>query len=166
MSESLPTESDFLEDHGCLDAQCAWKNFGGLTLDQAYERFCDNPLHYQEDFMFMGEPAFTFYFPVLDRYVREGIRDRDEDRFEYLSILRDVIWFHFAQSFDEEVVQERVRRRDLADEGRLRSQVVNLCEYILREVPSLYLGSRPCSQVSEEGVTLVWRGLLSLAKSD
>ncbi|HEY5040383.1 MAG TPA: hypothetical protein VIK53_00080 [Verrucomicrobiae bacterium] len=66
---SLPTEEDF---GGSLDAKSAWKNFGGLDLNLAYERFCENPLCYQEDFMFMEMAAFEFYFPVIDRFLREN----------------------------------------------------------------------------------------------
>jgi hypothetical protein len=64
----LPTERDFDPWHGNLDAQCAWRHFGGLTLDQAHARFRENPLGYQEDFMFMGPVAFAFYFPVIEDY--------------------------------------------------------------------------------------------------
>ena len=65
----LPTEKDF---GGCLDAKCAWKHFGGLDLNSAYKLFCENPLYYQEDFMFMGIVAFQFYFPVVDRFLRDS----------------------------------------------------------------------------------------------
>jgi hypothetical protein len=65
----LPTEEDF---GGSLDAKCAWKNFGDLDLNLAYERFCENPLARQEDFMFMETTAFEFYFPVVDRFLREN----------------------------------------------------------------------------------------------
>ena len=71
LQAKLPSEGDFDPYHGCLDAQCAWRNFGGLDLDSAYRKFCENPSYYQEDFMFMGPAAFTFYFPVVDRYLRE-----------------------------------------------------------------------------------------------
>jgi hypothetical protein len=38
MSVWLPTELDFDPLHGDLDAQCAWRNFGGLTLDEAHAK--------------------------------------------------------------------------------------------------------------------------------
>ena len=72
MSSNLPNESDFDPFDGCLDAQWAWKNFGGLELPEAYELFCENPLHYSEDFMWMGHAALAYYFPVLDQYLRAG----------------------------------------------------------------------------------------------
>ena len=65
-----PSEADFDPFGGCLDAQRAWRNFGGLTLEEAYVRFCEAPEVFQEDFMFMGSRAFHFYFPVIDQYLR------------------------------------------------------------------------------------------------
>ncbi len=66
----LPSQQDF-DPHGTLDAQSAWEDFGGLTLEQANAKFRENPIVYQEDFMFMGPNAFAFYFPVIDSYLRE-----------------------------------------------------------------------------------------------
>ncbi|MCY2989927.1 MAG: hypothetical protein NTY19_18955 [Planctomycetota bacterium] len=75
---SLPTESDFDPHGGDLDAQCAWRNFGGLTVEKAKARFNEAPEVYQEDFMFMGTNAFVFYFPVLDDYLR-NVPDQEND---------------------------------------------------------------------------------------
>lgn len=69
-SDSLPTERDFDPWNGDLDAQCAWKHFGGLTLSEAHAKFRENPLYYQEDFMFMGGRAFAYYFPVVEEHLR------------------------------------------------------------------------------------------------
>lgn len=74
---ALPAEKDFDPYQGCLDAQCAWKNFGGLSVEEAYSRFCENPLCYQEDFMFMGWKAFVYYFPVIEKFLNE-IEPEDE----------------------------------------------------------------------------------------
>lgn len=68
---ALPTEPDFDPFGGDLDAQSAWRTFGGLSVADALTLFRENPLHYQEAFMFMGGRAFVFYFPVLDAYLRE-----------------------------------------------------------------------------------------------
>ena len=75
---SLPSEYDF-DPFGCLDSRSAWDNFGELSLAQAYDLFLTNPLHYQEDFMFMGCRAFTYYFPVIDRYLRSTKYEDDWD---------------------------------------------------------------------------------------
>jgi hypothetical protein len=68
---NLPTEHDFDPYGGDLDAQCAWKDFGGLTLDEARRKFEENPDYYQEAFAFMGGKAFAYYYPVIDGYLRE-----------------------------------------------------------------------------------------------
>jgi len=55
-------KSPTVEDFVCkpipeqdLDGFHAWKQFGGLNLQKAYEKFCEHPLCCQEDFMFMGD---------------------------------------------------------------------------------------------------------------
>jgi hypothetical protein len=58
--------------YGDLDALTAWTNFGGLSRNAAYEKFCQLPSSYQEDFMFMGVAAFVYYFPVVERYILES----------------------------------------------------------------------------------------------
>lgn len=73
----LPSEQDFDPHGGDLDAQCAWRNFGGLTLAQAYDLFVSRPDIYQEDFMFMGSTAFEYYFPVIDCHLRDLPPDED-----------------------------------------------------------------------------------------
>lgn len=75
----LPGQVDFDPWGGCLDALHAWENFGELSLDQAYRLFVENPGYYQEDFMFMGPAAFDYYFPVIDRFLREFRRADDDD---------------------------------------------------------------------------------------
>jgi hypothetical protein len=71
---TLPTITDFTimnPPEQDLDGFAAWKNFGGLSLEEAYIRLCENPEARQEDFMWMGDAAFIYYFPVIDRYIRE-----------------------------------------------------------------------------------------------
>ncbi len=70
--EQLPRESDFYTHGGDLDGQHAWKCFGGLTLEQARQKFLGNPEFHQEDFMFMGGKAFAYYFPVIEEYLKSG----------------------------------------------------------------------------------------------
>ena len=65
-----PSRQDFDPHGGDLDAREAWKNFGGLGVPEAYEKFLSAPEIHQEDFMFMGARAFAYYFPVIDRYLR------------------------------------------------------------------------------------------------
>ena len=67
----LPDQKDFYKSELDPDGKTAWNNFGGLTIAEAYEKFCERPYTYQEDFMFMGYAAFVFYFPIIDKYIRE-----------------------------------------------------------------------------------------------
>jgi len=82
MADRLPTKDDFVPHSQNLDEVCAWEHFGGLNLDEAKERFSENALHYQEDFMFMGTNAFLFYFPVLDHYLRSAPDIENDDDYE------------------------------------------------------------------------------------
>lgn len=77
---SLPTERDFDPLDGDLDAQHAWRNFGGLTLEEAITKFREAPENHQEDFMFMGGRAFAYYFPVVERFLREDLAYVGDDR--------------------------------------------------------------------------------------
>jgi hypothetical protein len=69
--KQLPTEHDFDPYGGDLDAQWAWRNFGGVSLDSAIKKFREKPDCYQEDFMSMGGAAFAYYFPAIETYLLE-----------------------------------------------------------------------------------------------
>jgi hypothetical protein len=79
----LPTKADF-NPWGpyALDAERAWRNFGGLTLAETHSKFSENPCYYQEDFMFMGGKAFAFYFSVIEDHLRQGteVASEGDDR--------------------------------------------------------------------------------------
>jgi hypothetical protein len=78
-ADSLPTRSDFNPwGPGALDAECAWRNFGGSTLAEAHSKFRERPDVFQEDFMFMGGKAFAFYFSVVEDYLREVPDEENE----------------------------------------------------------------------------------------
>jgi len=79
-SPPLPTEQPFDPYDGDLDPQWAWKNFGGLTLEDAKVKFRKRPGIYQADFMAMGGKAFAFDYPVLDTHLRETGFVAPEDR--------------------------------------------------------------------------------------
>ena len=76
----LPGQSDFCRGLG-RDAGYAWLNFGGLSLEAAYQKFLEVPDTYQEDFMWMFPPAFEYYYPVVDRYLRSANVADDFHRF-------------------------------------------------------------------------------------
>lgn len=113
MTDSLPSEPDFDPCGNGLDEQSAWRNFGGLTLDEANKRFRECPEAYQEDFMWMGGRAFAFYFPVIDSFLRETTAvDEYDDRQAY--ILAHCIKMQFAGEVDPMVRNLAPRVLELA----------------------------------------------------
>ncbi len=76
-SSPLPTEYDFCP-RGGRAAEAAWKCYGNLTLEQAYQRLLSNPVENEEQFAHMGPVAFDYYFPVIDRFLR-GVDPRDQN---------------------------------------------------------------------------------------
>ncbi|MCA9013586.1 MAG: hypothetical protein KDB01_27735 [Planctomycetaceae bacterium] len=122
MSFSLPTELDFDPFQCDLDAQRAWRNFGGLTLDEAHAKFEECPESYQEDFMFMGGMAFAFYYPVIERFLRKTIAipaDLRGDRQSW--ILPQCIKNQFEGPGNVDVRQ-------------LRDSVLELCAFMIENV--------------------------------
>jgi hypothetical protein len=114
MTASLPNERDFDPSGNGLDEQTAWRNFGGLTLEEANRKFREAPEMYQEDFMFMGGIAFAFYFPVVDSYLRETSTPCDgDDRQAW--ILAHCINLQFAGDVDPQVKLLAPRVLDLAE---------------------------------------------------
>ena len=118
--EQLPGEKDFDPWGGCLDAQSAWKNFGGLTLADAYAKFCDRPEIYQEDFMFMGCGAFHYYFPALEAYLRGITSSGDGDDCE-----APIIGAAIEAQFDW---------RGAIISAPLRDRIAALCSFVLSHV--------------------------------
>ena len=112
----LPDERDFDPHGGFLDAQWAWKNFGGLTIEAAHLKFRENPLNYQEDFMFMGGKAFVYYYPVIDSYLRDTPEDNDGDDRESWILAHCI-----KAQFDVDT---------LADVRRLAPRVLELADFV------------------------------------
>lgn len=115
----LPTEKDFDPFEGNLDAQWAWKHFGGLSLEEAFNKFQENPLCYEEDFLFMGHKAFVFYFPVLDRYLRE-MREKPRVKRDSSSVrhIPQCIQFQFDDPVDAHLLS-------------IKKAVIELCDFML-----------------------------------
>jgi len=122
-----PKESDFDPDGGYPDAQFAWKNFGGLSVADAYTKFCERPGYYQEDFMFMGGVAFSYYFPVIERYIRDSRADADNDyEVDAIWILAHCTIGQFDDSNTRPV--ESLRPRILALIIHVRGNLSQYCE--------------------------------------
>ena len=122
MSTELPNETDFDPYHGDLDAQCAWRNFGGLSLDEAFKRFEECPETYQEDFMFMGGKAFAFYFPVIDRFLRKTIELPEAQRGDRQSWILP------------QCIKNQVEGREFRHVLYLREPVLGLCDFMLNNI--------------------------------
>jgi len=122
MSTDLPNATDFDPYHGDLDAQCAWRNFGGLTLRDASLKFEESPETYQEDFMFMGVRAFAFYYPVIDRFLRKTADLPEDQRGDRQSwILPQCIKYQLEGS-------------EFGDLLRLKQPVLALCDFMLDNI--------------------------------
>lgn len=118
MTTPLPTEPDFAPS-GALDERCAWRHFGGLTLEEAYGKFSSAPESYQEDFMFMGGKAFAYYFPVIDRFLRATVDIPITQRGDRQSWILPLC---ILSQFDG-------RNRKYV--SRLKPSVLDLCEFML-----------------------------------
>ncbi len=124
----IPEKSAYGARKGCLDEICAWENFGGLTLEQAYARFCERPDIYQEDFMFMGWTVFRYYYPVIETYLHEAqVKDEFEDTEAW--ILAKIIGHQW----------ENPRLRRSKD---LHQRLLNLCAYVKSHLNQYSLSPR------------------------
>jgi hypothetical protein len=140
-SNSLPNEQDFDLIAGGLDAQFAWENFGGLTLEEAYPKFSENPHYYQECFMAMGSKAFAFYFPVIEDFLRQPfVPGEDDDRQAWILAL---------------CIRNQFSDRGLPDVRHLIPRVIVLCEYVLANAEQF-----DPQQVEWARVDLAWHELL------
>jgi hypothetical protein len=100
MSIPLPSHDDF-NACGCLDAESAWRHFGGLSLAEAQLKFRENPEGFQEHFMWMGGKAFAFYFPVIECWLLESPELDAEDDERCAWILAKDIGMQFTDPIDE-----------------------------------------------------------------
>ena len=103
--------------HSC-DGEHAWQNFQGKDILEAGKMFLEMPDFYQEDFMFMGTPAFCYYFPILDRYIR-SLEATGPYECNSVWILSCCIGIHFDCGNTLSCIRE---------------EVIALCDYVLREL--------------------------------
>lgn len=125
--KEIPTESDFTWDGGPIrgfdpDVREAWKNFGGLSLEEAHAKFREKPRYYGEDFGWMGARAFAYYFPVIEDYLRS------EPECEH-DTLDEADWFAYC-------IQSRFED-SLPDVRHLKERVLSLCRLVL-DCPSRF----------------------------
>ncbi len=79
-----PTKRGF-GDWADLDVRSAWRDFGGLSVEEAAEVFIQNPFGRVEHFRWIAPEAFVFYFPIVLRYVTSGAAKGDSDTISSLA---------------------------------------------------------------------------------
>jgi hypothetical protein len=134
-TNSLPTERDFDPWNGNLDAQSAWKNFGGLTLDEAHIRFRENPIYFQEDFMFMGGKAFAYYFPVIESWLQD-VPDADSCDDNQASILAHCLKMQFEGD-------------NLTHVRHLAPRILHLAAFVLKNIRRFGADDRERQRVAD-----------------
>ena len=131
----LPDQRDFYQGKFDLDGRSAWRKFGGLTVDQAYEKFCENPLSCEENFMFMGNSAFIFYFPVIDKYIREKeLRIAFSDN-TYILCVGIELRLEKERRLAAGISRLRAKREKPLP-AHVHNQIINLCQFILESLES------------------------------
>ena len=81
---TTPRKKDFSP---CLDGECAWNNLGECIVEEAFAIFCENPMYYSGDYVHMGEVPFAYYFPVIDKFAREGALGEPFDERDMSTVL-------------------------------------------------------------------------------
>ena len=76
----IPNKSEWgTIEKGNLDAEWAFKQFSGKSLEDAEEMFRENALYYQEDLISMPSIAFNCYAPVFAKYILSDHSESDSD---------------------------------------------------------------------------------------
>ncbi len=153
---SIPTKEEFFaplpvpdDDSFSPDMKEAWSQFGGKSMDEAYEHFCDAPNSRPEDFMFMPEGGFRYYFPVLDRYLRNLSPMLEDSSFDYPRagwFIAHAIKMHFG-------CQE--------DMSGLHEPILALCDYVCAHLS--HLDFEP---VGQEEIRAAWADLRQKVADD
>lgn len=141
---TLPTVHDFTcsePPEADLDGYSAWTRFGGLSLAEAHAKLCECPEVYQEDFMWMGDRAFVYYFPVVDRYLRTVEASQELDQAAWI----------FAHAIAIHV------RTEPTPVNALHDRIEQLCSFVLAELARI--PDRPERTHSVAEVAVAWTGL-------
>ncbi|MGN6547170.1 MAG: hypothetical protein ACTHK7_19110 [Aureliella sp.] len=141
-SAKLPTERHFDPYEGDLDAQWAWKNFGGLTLDEAKAKFWERPEVYYEAFMFMGGKAFAFYYPLIDSYLRETPLLAPEDRDDRQAWILAQCIKHQFDGWNYPYVRH------------LKGKVIELCRFVRQNLSLFGADPEELNQIDEQWASL------------
>ena len=74
-----PSENDWRSEVWCLDAQAAYRDFSGKSLQEAESLFKENAIRYQERLMFMPSICFLFYIVAYLDYLDSEDSAGDSD---------------------------------------------------------------------------------------
>lgn len=140
-----PTIADFDPWKGSLDAIAAWEEFGGLDVDDAFNKFCTCPEQYAGDFMWMGPKAFVFYLPVLEKHIQRA-KERESIRDEPASVEE------IGQSILFQLQSNATQIITCIDD-----QLARLCEMVLQN-PRLYCDD-PDSTDDQERLYTTWNAI-------
>ena len=62
----IPTAKEINPYPGDLDGEWAVKNWFGKTIEDGISMYMKSPGSYNEDFMYLGEVAFNYYFDAIN----------------------------------------------------------------------------------------------------
>ena len=113
MEESLPTARE-INPFNDPDGQKAERHFLGRTLGEAEALFRENSLYYQEDLLWMGPIAFSFYLRAALSYLKSASAQGDSG---IVSCLYKVLEFRLQH--DDEAVR------------KASGTMADLCKYVL-----------------------------------
>jgi hypothetical protein len=137
LADTIPTREDFGRG---LDENYAWGEFGGMSLDRAYEHFVACPQSRQEDFMFMGSAAFLFYFPVIERYLYTARAESEWDDCPAWILAQGII--------------EQLKASSVAKNAQLINRVAALIAHVLGHIDQY-----ATSEEEQERVASGWNEL-------
>lgn len=107
----LPGMDDFAPQ-GTIDAKYAWKLFGGRSIAEVKKVLEQDeyPEILIDEFQWMGDRAFVFYFPVVEDYVMAPCKQHDEFRHNRSEYLASCIMqrFHGDVSLEAKTIAGRV----------------------------------------------------------
>lgn len=125
----LTSKLDFDPYGGNLDALEAWKEFGGLSLQEAKVKFAGNPFKYSEDFMFMGPKAFAYYLPALIDSLKTALSS------EQTAAVFPILGLGYAIQSQLEVAHHECRR--------FYPEILELIELVRLRMPCFYYNALP-----------------------
>jgi hypothetical protein len=114
-----PTRAE-INVHESLDEQTACEHFLGKNLEEAEAMFCEGPMCYGEDLMWMGPVAFRYYVHAAIRYLKNLAGAGKSD---------------FIRSFAAAL--EHRLKYEPEELGTIAAELADICSYILENYGEL-----------------------------